>query len=138
MKHILIVAIATAALAVALPGVAPAKPATPLATPANVCRAFIQFGAGGYSSYGNCVGHLNRDVRAYRFFADDGVTLISLDERCRQFEQGLTDPVIGEFFQLTYPFTFEEGPDWPFPVYTAQNHRQCMTALFAYHTLVMG
>ena len=138
MKRILVIAVATTALAVALPGVAQAKHGTPLATPANVCRAFLEFGAGGYTSYGNCVGHFNRDVRAFRFFADDGVTLISLDERCRQFEQGMTDPETGEFFQITYPFFFTEGgPEagWPFPEYWAQNHRQCKNTLFAYHTL---
>src|SRR5829696_8298536 len=125
MKGMLVFAAAMIAVA-AGPGTArAAKPDRVLATPANVCRAFIQFDAGPYTSFGRCVGHLRRDVAAFRFPADDGSGLISLSERCRQFEQGVINPETGEFFQITYPFFFAEGPEWPFPEVTAQNHRQC-------------
>jgi hypothetical protein len=120
-------AAATAALTLGTTGVAQAaKPDRILATPSAACRILQQYDASGYATYGDCVENLNSDMAAFRFPSDeDPSVLLTLQQRCAGFEQ--------EF--LTYPFTFEEGPDWPFPVLTAQNRQQCATTLYVYHTL---
>jgi hypothetical protein len=127
MKRLVVAALAAAVLGLALPGVAnAAKPSRILATPHTACTILVQYGAGGYGTYRECMANLRRDITAFRFPSDeDPSVLLSLFERCRQFED--------EF--LTYPFTFEEGPDWPLPVLTAQNRQQCATTLFTYHEL---
>ena len=110
-----------------------------LATPPNVCSALVQIRPDLYASFGECVGRLNRDVAAYRFPEnpeDPSSPLLSLDERCTQFEDGIFDPMLGEFFQIEYPFFFVEPEGWPFPEYWAQNRQQCMNTLYAYHRFV--
>ena len=141
MKHILLIALATIAFGTVGGTAGAAKPDRILATPSTACRILVTYGAGGYDSFRACMAKLNKAVAAFRFPADDGSGLISLSQRCTQFEQGVTDPETGEFFQLTYPFFFGEGgPDagWPFPELTAQNHKQCEITLYTYHTLVGG
>jgi hypothetical protein len=130
--------VAAVAIAAALPlaGTAGAKQGRLLATPSAVCSTLVEWGAGGYTSFGNGMGRINKDVAAYRFPDDETGELISLSERCTQFEEGVYDPVAMEFFQISYPFFFKEPPGWPFPEFTAQNHVQCETTLFAYHTHV--
>ncbi len=135
MKRALLVAVATIALGVTSGTAQAKKPDRTLATPSAVCRALVANHAGGYASFGKCMGRLNKDIKAFRFPADDGSGLISLSQRCTLFEQGQTDPETGEFFKITYPFFFAEDPGWPFPQYTARNHKQCERTLFAYHTL---
>ena len=146
IKRILIVA-ATLIVSAAAFGTAQASNSQSsgrlLATPSNACRAILEVNAilgipSAYSGFGDCVGSFNSDVAAYRFPDDATGEPISLDQRCRQFEEGIFDPIAGEFFQITYPFTFDEGPEWPFPVFTAQNHIQCENALFAYHSFFGG
>ncbi|HYP47937.1 MAG TPA: hypothetical protein VEQ61_04810 [Thermoleophilaceae bacterium] len=113
-----------------------AKPSRTLATPKNVCSILIQYKAVDYTRLGKCMARIRWDIADYRLPSDtDPTVLTSLRERCILFEEGETDPVTGEFFQITYPFTFEEGPEWPFPVLTANNRRQCMAAIYTYHTL---
>jgi hypothetical protein len=136
-KRVLIVAVTTIVLAVSLSTAATAKPDRLLATPANVCQALVDIRPDLYSSFGQCAGRLNRDVAAYRFPdnpEDPNSPLLSLSERCAQFEQGLTDPETGEEFKLTYPFFFVEG--WELPEYWAQNRNQCENTLYAYHRFV--
>ena len=138
MKRMLSITVAAIALAATATPASAASPKRTLATPAEACKTMVAFDAGGYAGFGECMGRLNKDVGAYRSLADDGSGLISLDQRCTQFEQGVTDPESGEVFRLTYPFFFGEGgPEagWPFPEFTAQNHRQCEITLFTYHTL---
>jgi hypothetical protein len=135
MKRILLAAATIAIGVTAGTGSAANNPHSPIATPAAACETMVQYGVGGYTSFGDCVGRLHSDIAEYRFPNDEGTALISLDQRCSQFEQGLTDPETGEFFQLTYPFQFVEFPGWPFPEFWAENHQQCMITLFAYHTL---
>jgi hypothetical protein len=146
IKRIVLLVAVAAALAAAL-GTAQAANSESsgrlLATPSNACRAILEVNAmlhipPAYSSFGECVGRFNRDVAAYRFPDDATGQPISLDQRCRQFEEGIFDPTAGEVFQITYPFTFDEGPEWPFPVFTAQNHIQCENALFGYHSFFGG
>jgi hypothetical protein len=137
MKRNIILAGAALAAVIGVGSAGAANPHRTLATPAAACRALEEFGANPYSSYGQCLANLKRDVAAYQFPDEQG-ELITLDERCTQFEEGVTDPETGETFQITYPFTFEEGPEWPFPVLTAQNHGQCEIALYTYHTLAIG
>lgn len=112
-----------------------AAPTRVLATPAQACRTLAAFHVGAYTSFETCMDTINADIAAYRFPSDDGSTLLSLDQRCAEFEAGLTDPETGETLVITYPFTFEEGPQWPFPVLTANNHRQCEVTLYTYHAL---
>jgi hypothetical protein len=129
MKRLLALTTAAATAALALGTSSPAHAAKPdrvLATPSAACNILQQFGASGYASFGACMGNLHQDMAAFRFPSDeDPSVLLSLRERCAGFEQE----------GLTYPFTFEEGPDWPFPVLTAQNRQQCATTLYVYHTL---
>lgn len=127
MKRILICAAATAAVALTGAASAEAKGARLLGTPKNACSIMVSYGAGGYTSFGDCAGRLHADVAAFRFPSDeDPNVLLSLEQRCAQFE------AMGV---ISYPFTFEEGPDWPFPVLTAQNREQCKRTLFTYHEL---
>jgi hypothetical protein len=116
-----------------------AAPTKPIATPAQICRDLVQFGAGGYDSFQDCMRQINGDVRDYRFPAnpeDPTSPLLSLSQNCAALEAGITDPVTGEFLQVTYPFYFAEPPGWPFPQYTGMNHRQCQLAIYAYHRFV--
>ena len=102
-----------------------AGPKKDIATPSRSCAILAQYGAGGYSSFGDCMGHINGDLKAYRFFADPedpSSPMIGLDQRCTDLEG----------FGITYPFFFsEEGEDWPFPELTAHNHHQCEITLFS-------
>lgn len=127
MKRFLALTTAVAALALGGAGAAQAaKPDRILATPSAACRILQQYGASGYATFGACMGNLHRDMAAFRFPSDeDPSVLLTLWQRCAGFEQQF----------LTYPFTFEEGPDWPLPVLTAQNRQQCATTLYVYHTL---
>jgi len=134
LKRIVVTAVALLALASAGTASA-AKDGVTLGNPANVCRAFMMYDVGGYSSFEQCTTNLMADAKAYRFFSETG-QLESPFERCAEFEAGVTDPETGEFFQLTYPFTFFEDPSWPFPVYTAHNRVQCGLTIYAYHTFV--
>ncbi len=135
MKRVLLVATAMMALLVAAGSAQAKKPEGTFATKKNACRILVANDAGGYAKFGKCMGRLKKDIAAFRFPADDGSGLLSLDQRCTLFEQGQTDPETGEFFQITYPFVFEEDPSWPFPVLTARNHRECEVTLYTYHTL---
>lgn len=114
---------AAAALSLALPATAMAAPPDrTLATPNTACRALVEWEAGGYTGFADCMRKLMHDVRSYQFPAnpeDPNSPLIGLAENCAALEAGFTDPETGELFQVTYPFTFAEGPDWPFPVLTA-------------------
>lgn len=131
----------TSALLLAFVATGAAQAATPsrtLATPSTACSIMVTYGVGGYSSFGNCMGNLNRDVEAYRFPddpQDPNSATLSLSQRCTQFEEGIFDPAAGGLVQISYPFFFAEFPGWPFPELTAQNHRQCEITLFTYHTL---
>jgi hypothetical protein len=131
-------AVAVGALAVLTIGIgtAQAKPDRLLATPANVCRALVDIRPDLYSSYGECVGRLNKDVAAFRAPNAPGGPPISIDERCTELEAGVFGPPLGQVIQVTYPFFFEEPPGWPFPEYWAQNHNQCENTLYAYHRFV--
>ena len=141
MRRTILALTAAAALAVSVVGAASAAaPIKPIATPANACTALVQFDAGGYSSFKDCMRHINADVRAYRFPAnpeDPNSPLLTLSQNCAMLEAGFTDPSTGETFQVTYPFFFDEPPFWaPFPEFTGMNHRQCQIAIFTYHKLV--
>lgn len=127
MKRFGLTAAATIVMATASVSVADAaKPSRILATPKNVCSILVHYQAVSYTTLGTCAANLRADVANFRFPSDDDPhVLISLSQRCEQFE--------GE--GLTYPFTFEEGPEWPFPVLTAQNRQQCARVLYTYHTL---
>jgi len=114
-------------------GTAHAAPARLLATPANVCRDIVNIRTDLYSSYGECVGRLNRDVAAFR---DPTTPLITIDEQCTRLEEGLFVPPLGQFITVTYPFFFDEPAGWPFPEYWAMNHGQCENTLYAYHRFV--
>ena len=129
MKRLALLVALVATMALGAAGTAGAAPKRTLATPSNVCGALVKFGAGDYGTFGNCMRHLNGDVAAFRYPAteDPNSPLISLAENCKMLEQMIPG--------FAYPFTFEEGPEWPFPVYTAQNRKQCERTLFAYHTL---
>jgi hypothetical protein len=134
MKRLLVATLAFTALLVGAVAANAAKPGPgPIATPASVCRALADWPFDQYATFEDCLTTINADVLAYRFPNDEGTALISLDQRCAQFEQGLTDPETGEFFQLTYPFFFGEGEGFPFTQFTAVNHHQCMLTLYAYH-----
>jgi hypothetical protein len=111
-----------------------AAPERVRATPSQACEILVEWHAGGYSSFDNCMETFNQDVAAYRFFSPIDGTLISLDENCSILEAGISIPG-GPTLQITYPFSFEEGPGWPFPVLYAQNHHQCEITLFTYHKL---
>ena len=140
MRRTILVLAAAAALALSVVGPASAAaPIKPIATPANACEALVQFGAGGYTSFQDCMLHINADIRDYRFPADPGdpnSPLLTLSQNCAMLEAGFPDPITGELFQVTYPFFFGEPPDWPFPEFTGMNHRQCQIAIFTYHKLV--
>jgi hypothetical protein len=125
MKRLFVGVFATAALAASFAVAASADSGRVLANPANACKTLVEFGAGGYSSFGDCMGRIHQDVTSFRFFDDETGQVLSLDQRCSEFESQF----------LTYPFYFDEGPDWPFTTFTAQNHQQCMFTLYAYHTL---
>ncbi len=133
-RFILTAAAATLLVLASVSGVA-AKQSRVLATPSAVCSELVAWHVGGYTSFGNCMGHINKDVAAYRFPDDATGDPTSLSTRCSQFENGVFDPNAGGFVMLSYPFTFEEGPDWPFTTFSAHNHVQCERTLFAYHTL---
>ena len=124
---------AAAALTLALPATAMAAPPDrTLATPNTACRTLVRYEAGGYTSFADCMRNLMRDIRDFRFPAnpeDPSSPLLSLAENCAFLEQE---------FGVSYPFTFEEGPEWPFPVLTAQNSKQCEITIFTYHTLTAG
>ena len=139
MRRITLVAVAAMILTAGLSATATATPDRLLATPANVCTALVEIRPDLYASFGGCVGRLNRDVAAYRFPdnpEDPNSRLLSLSERCMQFEEGVFDPEVGEFFSITYPFFFGEPAGWPFPEYWAQNRNQCENTLYAYHRFV--
>jgi hypothetical protein len=130
-----IVVLAVVILSLALTAGAGAKPGYELANPASVCRDFLAWGVGGYSSFDQCTEMLMTDARNYRFFDVNG-DRVSPFQMCEEYEAGFIEPDSGMFFQITYPFTFAEDPEWPFPVYTAHNTIQCGLTLFAYHTFV--
>jgi hypothetical protein len=132
LKQLGVVVLVAAAVMAAV-GSAQAEPDRLLATPANVCRDIVDIRPGLYSSFGECVGSLNRDVATFVFPPDP---LTSIDEQCTRLEQGLFVPPLGQFVTVTYPFFFEEPPDWPFPEYWAMNHNQCENTLYAYHRFV--
>jgi hypothetical protein len=141
MKRIALVATASIVLGLAAGVASAGNPHRVLATPAEVCKTLIAFEAGGYASFGDCMAQLRGDVAALRFPADPtnpASPLIALDEHCTRLEQGLFDPILGEIVQVTYPFFFDEPPGWPFPEFTAQNHNQCILAIYAYHRLAIG
>jgi hypothetical protein len=109
-----------------------------LGNPSTACRVLVQYQAGGYTSFEDCMETINQDIAAYRFPAnpeDPSSPLLSLSENCAMLEAGFTDPSTGETFQVTYPFFFDEPPFWPFPELTAYNHRQCVVTIYTYHTL---
>ena len=137
MRRLYLVAAATAMMAFGPVSVSEAAhPPRILATPKNVCSILIQYEAVSYTRLGQCMARIQKVVRDFRLPSEaDPNVLISLRERCRLFEEGETDPETGEFFQITYPFTFVEGPEWPFPVLTANNRRQFTMAIYTYHTL---
>lgn len=133
MKRYLVTLSAAALLLFATVGAAQAAgPKKDIATPSRSCAILAQYDAGGYSSFADCMRHINQDLRAYRFFADEEdptSPLIGLDQRCTDLEG----------FGITYPFFFTEGgadAGWPFPELTAYNHHQCEITLFTYHKLV--
>jgi hypothetical protein len=132
----IVVALLAAGAVIAGVGTAQATPDRLLATPANVCRDIVDIRPDLYSSYGECVGNLNRDVAAFRFPASPGGPLISIDEQCTRLEAGLFVPPLGEFITVTYPFFFAEPEPWPFPEYWAMNHVECENTLYAYHVFV--
>lgn len=134
MKRIILTTAAATLLVLASVSGVAAKTDRTLATPSSVCSELVASHVGGYSSFGNCMGHINKDVAAYRF-PDETGALISLSTRCSQFEHGIYDPAAGQVIRITYPFYFGEGPNWPFATFTAQNHIQCERTLYAYHTL---
>ena len=140
MRRIKLALAAATLLAISAAGAAnAAAPIQPIATPAAACRALIEVGAGGYSSFQDCMAQINADVRDYRFPAnpeDPSSPLLSLSQNCRMLEQGFVDPATGQLFQVTYPFFFAEPPGWPFPQFTGMNHRQCQIAIFSYHKFV--
>ena len=125
MKKLFLGLLVTAALVASIAVAANADSGRVLANPANVCRTLVQFGAGNYGSFGDCMGRIHQDVMSFVSLDDETGTPLSLDQRCAAFESQF----------LTYPFYFDEGPDWPFTTFTAQNHQQCMFTLYAYHTL---
>jgi hypothetical protein len=125
VKRVLAVAAVMAAMLAVSTGSASAKSSTVVATPSMACKTLVKFGATDMS-FGGCMGTLHGNVAAFRFPSDtDPNVLLSLSQRCAGFEaEG-----------LTYPFAFEEGPGWPFPVFTAHNRNQCEVTLYTYHTL---
>ena len=123
MKKLVVVALVVLSLAVST-GASAAKPQSALANPANVCRAFISLGVGGYDSFEQCTDMLMADASAFLFFNDAG-ELVNPFQRC-------------DDFGFDYPVTLVEDPTWPFPVYTANNRVQCGLAIYAYHTFVGG
>jgi hypothetical protein len=135
MKRILLTLSAATLLIFGTVGTtAAAAPTQPIATPAKACRILTEYQAPGFQgSFGQCMTHFNKDMRAYRFYGAEG-TLIDLDQRCTELENGVED--MGQYFQISYPFTFEEFPGWPFPVLTGYNHHQCEITLFTYHSLI--
>lgn len=134
MKRILVTLSAAALLLFASVGAAQAAgPKKDIATPSRSCAILVQYGAGGYSSFRDCMANINRDVAALRFPDDATGVLIGLDQRCTQLEDGLYDPVAHMFFAISYPFFFGEPPGFPIPQLTAHNHHQCEITLFTYH-----
>jgi hypothetical protein len=136
MKRLFIAAITAATLATGITAVAGAKPDRLLATPANVCRDIVTVPTTQdlYTSFGECMGRLNKDVAAFRWpSAGPGSSLISIEERCIQLEAGIFVPPLDKVVQVSYPFFFEEPDDWRFPEYWAQNRNQCENTLYAYH-----
>lgn len=140
MRRLTLILAAAAILALGTASTASAAaPTKPIATPSQVCRDLVQFQAGGYTSFQDCMSQINEDIAAYRFPldpSDPNSPLLSLSQNCAGLEAGVTDPVTGEFLQVTYPFYFAEPPGWPFPQYTGMNHQQCQNAIFAYHQFV--
>ncbi len=134
MKRLFIAAIAAATVATGITAVAGATPDRLLATPANVCRDIVEIRSDLYSSFGQCMARLNKDVAAFRWpAAGPGSPLISIEERCIQLEAGTFVPPLGQVVQVSYPFYFEEPVTWAFPEYWAQNRNQCENTLYAYH-----
>lgn len=132
MKRIIITAFALLSLAVATG--ASAKQQV-IANPATACKALVAVPGTGYTALGTCASTVWAGVAAYQSFDESGA-LINLDQRCAQFEAGITDPASGMTFRFTYPgFLLDEGPDWPFVTFTINNHQQCMLALYTYHAL---
>lgn len=143
MKRLFVTLSAAMLLLVATVGTAQAAgPSKDIATPSRSCAILVQYGAGGYSSFADCMANINQDLGAYRFFADPedpSSPLISLDQNCSNLEAGFYDPESGMTFAVTYPFFFGEGgaaAGWPFPELWAYNHHQCEITLFTYHKLV--
>jgi hypothetical protein len=124
MKRLFVSVLATAGMVASFAVAAnAAKPHRVLATPKAACQQLVAVGT--YPSFRNCMATINQDVASFRYFDEEVGALLSLDERCAAFEATF----------LTYPFYFDEGPDWPFTTFTARNHRQCMFALYTYHSL---
>ncbi len=143
MKRTLVTLSAAMLLLFATVGVAQAAgPSKDIATPSRSCAILAQYGAGGYTSFADCMANINHDIRTYRFPADPedpSSPIIGLDQRCADLEAGFYDPVSGMTLAVTYPFFFDEGgaaAGWPFPELTAHNHHQCEITLFTYHKLV--
>lgn len=137
MRKVLVSLVAALALTAAFTATAGAGDrVTP--NPATACKALTAIHAGGYTSFSNCVTSIWSDVAAYRFPSDENPNvLIGLDQRCTQFENGVTDPDTGMTFKFTYPGMYlGEGPDWPFVTFTVNTHKQCMLAIYTYHALV--
>ncbi len=75
-----------------------------IANPATACKALIEVGGWGYTSFAQCVTTISSDVAAYRYPSDeDPDVLLSLDQRCTFFENGIVDPESGMMFKFTYP-----------------------------------
>ncbi len=68
-----------------------------------------------------------------------GERSISLNQRCTELENGIED--MGQYIQISYPFTFSEPPElWDilhFPTLTGYNHHQCEITLYTYHSLIL-
>jgi hypothetical protein len=125
VKRVLAAAMIAGLISVMSAGPASAKSTTVVATPSMACKTLVKYGATN-QSFGGCMGTLHGNIAAFRFPSDnDPNVLLSLSQRCAEFESQF----------LTYPFVFEEGPDWPFPVFTAYNRNQCEVTLYTYHTL---
>ncbi len=136
MRKLFVLALVSA-VAAALATTAAAERKQVIANPATACKALVAQPGTGYTDFGTCVSTVWQGVDAYRFPSDENPeVLLSLDQRCTQFENGLTDPESGMTFAFTYPgFLLDEGPGWPFVTFTINNHAQCELALFTYHAL---
>ena len=137
MKRIILSVAVIAAAASVVAVSASAERQQVIANPATACKALVQYPQTGYTDFGTCVSTIWQGVAAFRSPSDeDPNVLLSLDQRCAQFEAGVTDPESGQTFRFTYPgFLLDEGPGWPFVTFTINDHAQCELALYTYHTL---